>query len=84
MQRYSFLFWCLLGPYLERFWGATGGPQISLGAAASPASPLEPSLHAPLSSAPVLTGERFPLPVNTGRVDGRRFPLAVLTARVDG
>jgi len=26
-----------------------------------------------------LTGDRFPLPVNTGRVDGRAFPLAELT-----
>jgi len=26
-----------------------------------------------------LTSDRFPLPVNTGRVDGRAFPLAVLT-----
>jgi len=25
---------------------------------------------------PELTGDRFPLPVNTGRVDGRAFPLA--------
>jgi len=31
-----------------------------------------------------LTGDRFPLPVNTGRVDGRAFPLAELTCRVDG
>jgi len=30
-----------------------------------------------------LTGDRFPLPVNTGRVDGRAFPLAeLLTGRV--
>ena len=29
-------------------------------------------------------GDRFPLLVNTGRVDGRAFPLAELTARVDG
>ena len=29
---------------------------------------------------PELTGDRFPLPVNTGRVDGRAFPrLAELT-----
>jgi len=28
-----------------------------------------------------LTGDRFPLPVNTGRVDGRAFPLAELTGR---
>ena len=43
---------------------------------------------------PELTGDRFPLPVNTGRVDGRefplpeltgdRFPLPVNTGRVDG
>ena len=31
-----------------------------------------------------MTGDRFPLPVNTGRVDGRAFPLAELTGRVDG
>ena len=30
---------------------------------------------------PELTGNRFPLPVNTGRVDGRAFPLAELTGR---
>ena len=30
---------------------------------------------------PELTGDRFPLPVNTGRVDGRAFPLAELTGR---
>jgi len=30
---------------------------------------------------PELTGDRFPLPVNTGCVDGRAFPLAELTAR---
>ena len=30
---------------------------------------------------PELTGDRFPLPVNTSRVDGRAFPLAELTAR---
>ena len=29
-------------------------------------------------------GDRFPLPVNTGRVDRRTFPLAELTGRVDG
>jgi len=28
-----------------------------------------------------LRGDRFPLPVNTGRVDGRAFPLAELTGR---
>jgi len=32
---------------------------------------------------PLLTGDRFPLPVNTGRVDGRAFPLAELMGRVD-
>ena len=30
---------------------------------------------------PELTGDRFPLPVNTGRFDGRAFPLAELTSR---
>ena len=30
---------------------------------------------------PELTGDRFPLPVNTGRVDGRAFPLAEWTGR---
>jgi len=30
---------------------------------------------------PELTGDRFPLPVNTGRVDGRAFPLAELRGR---
>ena len=29
-----------------------------------------------------MTGDQFPLPVNTGRVDGRVFPLAELTGRV--
>ena len=33
---------------------------------------------------PEVTGDRFPLPVNTGRVDGRAFPLAELTARQHG
>jgi len=34
---------------------------------------------------PELTGDRFPLPVNSGRVDGRAFPLAeLMRARVDG
>ena len=33
---------------------------------------------------PELTGDRFPLPVNTGRVDRRAFPLAELTGRVEG
>ena len=31
-----------------------------------------------------MTGDRFPLPVNTGRVDGRAFPLAEWTARQHG
>jgi len=31
-----------------------------------------------------LTGDRFPLPVNTGRVDGRAFPLAELTGHGEG
>jgi len=31
-----------------------------------------------------LTGDRFPLPVNTGRVDGRAFPLAELMGRQHG
>ena len=30
---------------------------------------------------PELTGDRFPLLVNTSRVDGRAFPLAELTGR---
>ena len=30
---------------------------------------------------PELTGDRFRLPVNNGRVDGRAFPLAELTGR---
>ena len=33
---------------------------------------------------PELTGDRFPFPVNSGRVDGRAFPLTELTSRVDG
>ena len=32
---------------------------------------------------PELTGDRFPLPMNTGHVDGRTFPLAELTGHVD-
>ena len=40
---------------------------------------LKPGFHYP-SWRPELTGDRFPLPVNTGRVDGRAFPLAELTA----
>jgi len=39
--------------------------------------------HYPCSR-PKLTGDRFPLPVNTGRVDGRTFPLAELTGRQNG
>jgi len=31
------------------------------------------------SQRPELTGDRFPLPVNMGRVDGRAFPLAELS-----
>jgi len=31
-----------------------------------------------------LTGDRFSLPINTGRVDGRAFPLAELTGRITG
>jgi len=31
---------------------------------------------------PELTGDRFPLPVNTGRVDGRAFPLAELMGQL--
>jgi len=42
---------------------------------------LKPGLHYP-SWRPELTGDRFPLSVNTGRVDGRAFPLAELTGRV--
>jgi len=38
---------------------------------------LKPGFHYP-SWRPELTGDRFPLPVNTGRVDGRSFPLAEL------
>jgi len=33
---------------------------------------------------PEMTGDQFPLPVNTGRVDGRSFPLAVLTGHQHG
>ena len=39
---------------------------------------LKPGFHYP-SWRHELTGDRFPLPVNTGRVDGRVFPLAKLT-----
>ena len=42
---------------------------------------LKPSFHYP-SLRPELTGDRFPLPVNTSRVDGCAFPLAELTGRV--
>jgi len=34
--------------------------------------PLKPGFHYP-SLRPELTGDRFPLPVNMGRVDGRAF-----------
>jgi len=33
---------------------------------------------------PELTGDRFPLPVNSGRDDGWAFPLHKLTARQHG
>jgi len=39
----------------------------------------EPKARFPL---PELTGDRFPLPVNTGRVDGRAFPPDELTGHV--
>jgi len=42
---------------------------------------LKPGFHYP-SWRPELTGDRFPFPVNTGRVDGRAFPLAELTGAV--
>jgi len=42
---------------------------------------LKPSFHYP-SWRPKLTGDRFPLPVNTGCVNGHAFPLAELTGRV--
>ena len=44
---------------------------------------VKPGFHYP-SWRPELTGDRFPLPVNTGRVDGRAFPLAELTGRQHG
>ena len=44
---------------------------------------VKPSFHY-LRWRPELTGDRFPLPVNTGRVDGRAFPLAELTGRQHG
>ena len=44
---------------------------------------LKPGFHYP-SWRPELTGDRFPLPVNMGRVDGRAFPLAELTGRQHG
>jgi len=43
---------------------------------------LKPGFHYP-SWRPELTGGRFPLPVNTGRVDGRAFPLAESTRLVE-
>ena len=43
----------------------------------------KPGFHYP-SWWPELTGDRFPLPVNTGRVDGRAFPLAELTGHQHG
>ena len=45
-------------------------------------SMVKPGFHYP-SWRPELTGDRFQLPVNTGRVDGRAFPLAELTGHVD-
>jgi len=42
----------------------------------------KPYFHYP-SWRPELTGDLFPLPVNTGHVDGRAFPLAELTGRVN-
>jgi len=42
---------------------------------------IKPGFHYP-SWRPELTGDRFPLPVNTGRVNGCSFPLAELTGRV--
>ena len=39
---------------------------------------LKPGFYYP-SWPPELTGDQFPLPVNTGRVEGRAFPLAELT-----
>ena len=41
---------------------------------------VKPGFHYP-SWRPELTGDRFPLPANTGRVDGRAFPLAELMGR---
>jgi len=41
---------------------------------------VKPGFHYP-SWWPELTGDRFPLPVNMGRVDGRAFTLAELTGR---
>ena len=46
-------------------------------------SAVKPGFHYP-SWRPELTGDRFPLPVNTCRVDGRAFPLAELTGRQQG
>ena len=42
---------------------------------------LKPGFHYP-SWRPELTGNWFPLPVNTGRVDGRTVPLAELMGHV--
>jgi len=44
---------------------------------------LKPGFHYP-SWRPELTGDRFPLPVNTGCVDGCTFSLAELTGRQHG
>ena len=33
------------------------------------------------SKRPKFTGDRFPLPINMGRVDGRAFPLSEVTGR---
>ena len=44
---------------------------------------VKPGFHYP-SWRPELTGDRFQLPVNMGRVDGHAFPLAELMGRVDG
>ena len=41
---------------------------------------VKPGFHYP-SWWPELTGDRFPLPVNTDRIDGCAFPLAELTGR---
>ena len=44
---------------------------------------VKPGFHYP-SWRSELTGDRFPLPVNTGCVDGRAFPLAELMGRQHG